>query len=165
VIANIGAVNPTAQVVHAASPVVLKEGPSLVGARVLVVDDGPTLTHGGMPFGAGTVAARQAGALELVDPRPYAVGSIAEVLDRYPQVDSLPAMGYSPQQLQELEETINAATCDVVVTGTPIDLGRLIESKHPIRHATYELREIGSPTLEDVLAPLSARVAALPALV
>lgn len=165
VIANIEAVNPDAQIVKAASPVVLEDGPSIVGARVLVVDDGPTLTHGGMPFGAGTVAARQGGALELVNPRPFAVGSIADVLERYPQVDSLPAMGYSPDQLHELEETINAATCDVVITGTPIDLGRLIESKHPIRHARYELKEIGSPTLEDILAPLGVRVAAMPALV
>jgi predicted GTPase len=162
VIANIEAVNPRARIIRAASPVELEDGPSIVGARVLVVDDGPTLTHGGMPFGAGTVAARQGGALELVDPRPFAVGSIAEVLAKYPEVDSLPAMGYSPEQLHELEETINAATCDVVITGTPIDLGRLIDSKHPIRHARYELKEIGSPTLDEVLAPLGARVAAMP---
>jgi predicted GTPase len=162
VIANIEAVNPRARIVRAASPVELGDGPSIVGARVLVVDDGPTLTHGGMPFGAGTVAARQGGALELVDPRPFAIGSIAEVLAKYPEVDSLPAMGYSPEQLHELEETINAATCDVVITGTPIDLGRLIDSKHPIRHARYELKEIGSPTLDEVLAPLGARVAAMP---
>jgi predicted GTPase len=165
VIANIEAVNPKARIVRAASPVVLEDGPSIVGARVLVVDDGPTLTHGGMPFGAGTVAARQGGALELVDPRPFAVGTIADVLAKYPEVDSLPAMGYSPDQLAELETTINAATCDVVITGTPIDLGRLIQSKHPIRHARYELHELGSPTLEQVLAPLGARVAAMPALV
>jgi predicted GTPase len=162
VIANIEAVNPRARIIRAASPVELEDGPSIVGASVLVVDDGPTLTHGGMPFGAGTVAARQGGALELVDPRPFAVGSIAEVLAKYPEVDSLPAMGYSPEQLRELEETINAATCDVVITGTPIDLGRLIDSKHPIRHARYELKEIGSPTLDEVLAPLGARVAAMP---
>jgi predicted GTPase len=165
VIANIEAVNPRARIVRAASPVVLEDGPSIVGARVLVVDDGPTLTHGGMPFGAGTVAARQGGALELVDPRPYAVGTIADVLAKYPEVDSLPAMGYSPDQLAELEETINAASCDVVITGTPIDLGRLIHSTHPIRHARYELHELGSPTLEQVLAPLGPRVAAMPALV
>jgi predicted GTPase len=162
VIANIEAVNPRARIIRAASPVELEDGPSIVGASVLVVDDGPTLTHGGMPFGAGTVAARQGGALELVDPRPFAVGSIAAVLAKYPEVDSLPAMGYSPEQLRELEETINAATCDVVITGTPIDLGRLIDSKHPIRHARYELKEIGSPTLDEVLAPLGARVAAMP---
>jgi predicted GTPase len=165
VIANIEAVNPRARIVRAASPVVLEDGPSIVGARVLVVDDGPTLTHGGMPFGAGTVAARQGGALELVDPRPYAVGTIADVLAKYPEVDSLPAMGYSPDQLAELETTINAAPCDVVITGTPIDLGRLIHSMHPIRHARYELHELGSPTLEQVLAPLGPRVATMPALV
>jgi predicted GTPase len=165
VIANIEAVNPRARIVRAASPVVLEDGPSLVGSRVLVVDDGPTLTHGGMPFGAGTVAARQGGALELVDPRLSAVGSIADVLERYPHLHSLPAMGYSPDQLAELEATINASGADVVVTGTPIDLGRLIDSKIPIRHARYELREIGEPTLADVLAPLGARVAAVPALI
>ena len=163
VVANIERVNPRARIIRAASPVELEDGPSIIGARVLVVDDGPTLTHGGMPFGAGTVAARQGGALELVDPRPFAVGSIAEVLAKYPEIDSLPAMGYSPVQLHELEQTINAATCDVVITGTPIDLGRLIESRHPIRHARYELKEIGSPTLEDVLAPLGVRMAAMPA--
>jgi predicted GTPase len=163
VIANVEKVNPRAQIIRAASPVVLDDGPSIVGARVLVIDDGPTLTHGNMPFGAGTVAARQGGALELVDPRPFAVGSIKDVLERYPQVDSLPAMGYSPDQLAELETTINAATCDVVITGTPIDLGRLIESRHPIRHARYELLEIGTPTLEQILAPLGARVAREPA--
>jgi len=165
VTANIESANPRARVVRAASPVVLEDGPSLVGSRVLVVDDGPTLTYGGMPFGAGTVAARQGGALELVDPRPFAVGSIADVLERYPHLHSLPAMGYSPDQLAELEATINASGCDVVVTGTPIDLGRLIDSKIPIRHARYELREIGEPTLADVLAPLGARVAAVPALI
>jgi predicted GTPase len=165
VVANIEGVNPRARIVRAASPVMLEDGPSLVGSRVLVVDDGPTLTHGGMPFGAGTVAARQGGALELVDPRPFAVGSIADILDRYPHLHSLPAMGYSPDQLAELEATINASGCDVVVTGTPIDLGRLIDSKVPIRHARYELREIGEPTLADVLAPLGARVATVPALI
>ncbi|HKC21127.1 MAG TPA: cyclic 2,3-diphosphoglycerate synthase [Gaiellaceae bacterium] len=165
VTANIESANPRARVVRAASPVVLEDGPSLVGSRVLVVDDGPTLTYGGMPFGAGTVAARQGGALELVDPRPFAVGSIADVLERYPHLHSLPAMGYSPDQLAELEATINASGCDVVVTGTPIDLGRLIDSKIPIRHARYELREIGEPTLADVLAPLGARIAAVPALI
>jgi len=165
VIADIAFANPRARIVRAASPVMLEDGPSLVGSRVLVVDDGPTLTHGGMPFGAGTVAARQGGALELVDPRPFALGSIADVLAKYPHVHSLPAMGYSPAQLTELEATINASGCDVVVTGTPIDLGRLIDSKYPIRHARYELREIGSPTLEDVLAPLGTHARALSALV
>ena len=126
-----------------------------------MVDDGPTLTHGGMPFGAGTVAAKHGGALELVDPRPFAVGTIKDVLARYLEVDSLPAMGYSPVQLHELETMMNACSCDVVITGTPIDLGRLIESKHPIRHARYEPRELGSPTLEKLLAPLVAKETAL----
>jgi predicted GTPase len=165
VVANVRAVNAKARLVRAASPVVLEGGPPLVGSRVLVIDDGPTLTHGGMPFGAGTVAAREGGALELVDPRPFAVGSIADVLAKYPHVHSLPAMGYSPDQLAELEATITASECDVVVTGTPIDLGRLIEANVPIRHARYELREIGSPTLADVLAPLGARISAVPALI
>jgi predicted GTPase len=112
-----------------------------------------------MAYGAGTVAARNAGASELIDPRPWAVGSIAEVYERFPHIGHvLPAMGYGDEQLEELEATINAVPCDVVVTGTPIDLGRLIESRHPILHATYELREIGEPTLEDALAPVLERV-------
>jgi predicted GTPase len=154
VLANIESVNPMAQVVFAKSPPELEYGPDLLGRRVLVVDDGPTLTHGGMPFGAGLVAARNAGAGSIVDPRPYAVGSIKEVLDKWPQLTNvLPAMGYDDEQLRELEETINATECDVVVTGTPIDLGRLISSKHPIRHVRYELEEVGQPSLADVLEP------------
>jgi predicted GTPase len=157
VLADVAAVNPRAAIVRAESPVTLEPGPTLEGKRVLVVEDGPTLTHGGMTFGAGTVAARQGGAAELVDPRPGAVGSIAETLARYPQLGSvLPAMGYSELQLRELEETIDASDCDVVVTGTPFDLGRLITVRHPLRHATYELRELGEPTLETLLAPIVA---------
>jgi predicted GTPase len=156
VLANVRLVNPKAQVVLARSPVTLEDGPPLEGKRVLVVEDGPTLTHGGMAFGAGTVAARQAGAAELVDPRPFAVGSIADVLERYPRVGSLPAMGYSDEQLRELEQTIDACDCDVVVTGTPIDLSRLIHSRHPIRHATYALEEAGGVSLAEVLGPVIA---------
>jgi predicted GTPase len=126
---------------------------------VLVVEDGPTITRGGLPYGAGTIAAQAAGAWMRVDPRPYAVGSIAETFRRYPHIGSvLPAMGYSDRQLHELETTINDAECDVVVSGTSVDLGRLIDSKHPIRHATYELRELGEPTLADVLDPLVERI-------
>jgi predicted GTPase len=155
VLADVAAANGHATVILAESPVTLQEGPPLEGKRVLVVEDGPTLTHGGMAFGAGTVAARQAGAAELVDPRPFAVGSIAELYERYPHIGPvLPAMGYSPEQLDELRATIDAADADVVVTGTPIDLGRLIATRHPIRHATYELREVGEPALQDVLAPI-----------
>jgi len=158
VVANVLTVNPRATIVKANSPVVLEPGPSLVGARVLVVDDGPTITHGGMPFGAGTVAARHAGAASFVDPRPYAVGSIGETFEQYPAIGAvLPAMGYSDEQLRELEATIDAVDCDVVVTGTPINLGRLVKVRHPIRHATYELRETGEPTLAQVLEPLVER--------
>ena len=161
VIANVESVNPRATIVRAASPVALEPGPSLAGKAVLVVEDGPTVTHGGMPFGAGMVAARQAGATQFVDPRPYAVGSIAETFARYRTIGGvLPAMGYSDEQLRELEATIDAASCDVVVTGTPIDLGRLIRTRHPIRHATYELQELGEPTLATALEPVIARARA-----
>jgi predicted GTPase len=155
VLESVAAVNPTATVIQAESPVTLGDGPSLEGRKVLVIDDGPTITHGGMAFGAGTVAARQARAASLVDPRPYAAGSIAGVFESYPHIGAvLPAMGYGDEQLRDLEQTINAADCDVVVTGTPMDLGRLIESRHPIRHATYELRHASGPTLEEVLRPV-----------
>jgi predicted GTPase len=158
VLADVRAVNPRATVVRAASPVTLGEGPPLDGKAVLVIEDGPTLTHGGMPSGAGLVAAREAGAGMVVDPRPYAVGSLAETLGRHPHIGPvLPAMGYSDEQLHELEKTINGTVCDVVVSGTPVDLARLVTSRHPIRHATYELEEIGEPTLRDVLAALVER--------
>jgi len=161
VAANVAAVNPGATIVKAASPVELEPGPSLAGTRVLVVEDGPTLTHGGMPFGAGTVAARQAGATEFVDPRPFAVGSIADAFRAYPHIGLvLPAMGYGTHQTAELEATIEAADCDVVVAGTPIDLRRVVRTSHPVRQARYELREVGSPTLADVLAPVVQRARA-----
>jgi predicted GTPase len=159
VVANAHRVNPTATIVRAASPVTLHDGPSLVGARVLVVEDGPTITHGGMPFGAGTVAARQDGATTFVDPRPFAVGSIAETFKRYPGIGLvLPAMGYGDRQLNELIETIRATPCDVVVAGTPIDLGRLVGGAgRPVRRVTYELRDTGEPTLSGVLSPLARK--------
>jgi predicted GTPase len=156
VLKDIRLVNSAAHIVLARSPVELEDGPSIEGERVLVVEDGPTLTHGGMAFGAGTVAARQGGAAALVDPRPYAVGSIAETFARYPDLDVLPAMGYSDEQLAELQQTIDACDCDVVVTGTPIDLARLIRSRHPIRHATYRLEEAGGIPLVDLLEPIVA---------
>lgn len=160
VVENVEAVNPMATLVFAKSPPRLEPGPDLLGKLVLVVDDGPTLTHGEMPFGAGLVAARNAGAAKIVDPRPYAVGSLKQVFAKWPQLTNvLPAMGYSAEQLHELEQTINAADCDVVVTGTPIDLTRLIASRHPIRHATYELEEVGTPTIADVLEPILAQAA------
>jgi predicted GTPase len=158
VLKNVEAANPLARIVFAKSPTTLDAGADLLGAYVLVVDDGPTLTHGEMPFGAGLVAARHAGAAKIVDPRPFAVGSLNDVYAKWPQLGSvLPAMGYSDAQLAELEATINAADCDIVVTGTPIDLGRLIRSRHPIRHVRYSLEEVGTPTLADVLEPVIAQ--------
>jgi predicted GTPase len=161
VLENVEAVNPMATVVFAKSPPTLDYGPDVLGKLVLVVEDGPTLTHGEMPFGAGLVAARSAGAAKIVDPRPYAVGSIKETFEKWPQVTNvLPAMGYSDEQLSELATTINAADCDVVVTGTPIDLDRLIQSRHPIRRARYELEEIGQPTIGAVLEAVVAQAKA-----
>jgi predicted GTPase len=143
-------------VIRAQSPVILDDGPSLRGKRVLVIDDGPTITHGGMPYGAGLVAAWNAGA-KPIDPRPYAVGSIAETLQRFPHImEVLPAMGYGDEQLHELEATIDAADCDAVIAGTPMELDRVISSRHPIRHVTYALAEAGTPDLADVLQPIIA---------
>jgi predicted GTPase len=150
---NARVVNPGATVVQTASPVHLEPGTDLAGKRVLIVEDGPTLTHGGMPFGAGMVAARQAGVGSIVDPRPFAVGSIVDILQKYPMLGPvLPAMGYGDEQLADLEATIRAVPCDVVVTGTPMDLTRIIEIGHPVRHAAYESVEIGEPQLEKLLA-------------
>ena len=158
VVRNVQEVNPLAQLVFASSPPVVEAGPELRGKTVLVIDDGPTLTHGEMPFGAGLVAARRAGAARIADPRPHAAGSLRDVFERWPQLTNvLPAMGYSDEQLRELEQTINAVDCDVVVTGTPIDLGRLVESRHPIRHVRYELEELGHPTIAEILEPVVAK--------
>jgi predicted GTPase len=154
VLRNVEAVNPLATVIRAESRVTLDTGASLEGKRVLVVEDGPTLTHGNMSFGAGWVAARRAGAT-IVDPRPFAVGSIARAFATYPHIgDVLPALGYGDEMLRDLEATIEGADVDAVVSGTPMDLGRLIETRHPLRRARYELLELGQPTLADVLAPL-----------
>jgi predicted GTPase len=151
-IADARRVNPGAQIVRTASPTRLEPGPPVEGQRVLVVEDGPTITHGGMTHGAGTIAARAAGAGELVDPRPVAVGSIADTFDRYPHIGPvLPAVGYGAEQLAELEATIAAVDCDVVVIGTPIDLSRLIDIAHPVRRATYESADAGSPTLAEAV--------------
>lgn len=153
---DIAQLAPRATVVRAQSPVVLDDGPSLSGKPVLVVDDGPTITHGGMEFGAGLVAARNAGA-KPIDPRPYAVGSIARTFERFPHITQvLPAMGYGEEQLRELEQTIDAADCAAVIAGTPFELDRLISSRHPIRRVTYTLVETGKPDLADVLEPIIA---------
>ncbi|MCB0994345.1 MAG: hypothetical protein KDB21_04585 [Acidimicrobiales bacterium] len=154
VLANIARAAPGATIVRAASPLTLDPPGRLDGLRVLVVEDGPTLTHGGMPRGAGTLAALSAGA-ELVDPRPHAVGSLAATFAAYPGLGPvLPAMGYGDAQLGELFATVRATPCDVVVLGTPARLERLGDLGHPLRRVAYELAELGAPTLADALAPL-----------
>jgi predicted GTPase len=148
---NLAAMNPAARVIETASPVTITDGPSLDGARVLVVEDGPTLTHGGMAYGAGVVAAQQAGAV-IVDPRPYAVGRIAEVFVAHPQVQQvLPAVGYGAAELADLEATIRAVPCDVVLAATPIDLARLVDVAVPIRRVTYEIAERVPGSLREVI--------------
>ena len=151
---NVAAANPRAQVIAAESPIQVSDPDAIRGRRVLVVEDGPTLTHGGMAYGAGYLAARRHGAAEIVDPRPYAVGSIAETYRRYPHTGPvLPAMGYGPRQIQETAATIAATPCDVVLVATPVDLGRVLDIPRPAVRVRYELREIGHPDLADVLAP------------
>jgi len=149
---NIKTVNPDAVIIEAASPITVDKPEAIKGKKVLVVEDGPTLTHGNMPYGAGVIAAKKLGASELVDPRPYAVGSIVSAFQKYPHLGSLlPALGYSKEQIQELQETINATPCDIVVIGTPIDLRRILKINKLAVRAKYELQERGSPTLEDIL--------------
>ncbi len=155
---SVQALAPHAVVVDAASPISVEQPEAIRGQRVLVVEDGPTLTHGEMAYGAGVVAARRFGAAELIDPRPYAVGSIAATYQKYPATGSLlPAMGYGEQQMRELEETINATPCDLVIIGTPINLGQLINIRHPWQRVQYDLQEIGRPTLAELLRKLEIR--------
>ena len=152
---TIAEVNPRATVVKAKSPVTVEEPSQIAGKRVLVVEDGPTLTHGEMKFGAGVVAARQHGAAEVVDPRPWAVGTIEETFRKYDVGPVLPAMGYSREQLDEMEKIIDASDADLVLIASPIDLRHLIDVRKPAVRVRYELEEVaGSPTLRDVLAPV-----------
>ena len=161
--ATIEELNPTAEIVTARSDLTLV-GPPIAGKRVVVVEDGPTLTHGGMPYGAGIVAARRFGAARLVDPRPAAVGSIREVLDRYPALEPLvPAMGYGPAQIGELEATLNAVDADLVLSATPIDITRLVTLNKPITRVRYELAPVGGMPLGDVIEPI-VRMTQTPAL-
>ena len=149
---SIAKVAPNAIVVDAASPISVDDPSVIKGKRVLVVEDGPTLTHGGMKIGAGTVAAQKFGAAKLVDPRPYTVGKLSETFEIYPNIGTLlPAMGYSEQQLKDLETTINNTECDAVVIGTPIDLNRLIKIDKPNTRVYYDLQEIGYPNLEGII--------------
>lgn len=151
---NIAAVNPNATVIEANSPVTVENREIITGKRCLIVEDGPTLTHGEMKFGAGTVAAEKFGASEIIDPRPWIEGTIAETFEKYPDIGHvLPAMGYGGQQMKDLEATINAVDCDVVVIGTPIDLRRIISIDKPSVRVTYDLEEIGSPDVTAVLKP------------
>ena len=149
---NIEKVNPTAVVIDAASPLTVHHPELIKGKRVLVVEDGPTLTHGEMKLGAGTVAARKYGAREMVDPRPFVVGKLAETFKTYPNIGTLlPAMGYGEQQIADLEKTINNTDCDTVVIATPIDLQRIVKINKPATKVDYDLEEIGRPKLSDVL--------------
>ncbi len=149
---NVKEVNPNAIVIDANSPLTVDNPELIKGKRVLVVEDGPTLTHGEMKYGAGTVAAQRLGAKEIVDPRPFTVASISETYKKYPDIGVLlPAMGYGEQQMKDLEETINKTDCDSVIIGTPIDLGRILKINKPNTRVMYELDEIGDVNLETVL--------------
>lgn len=156
---NIRSVNTKAKIIDAASPIMLEHGEMIAGKRVLVIEDGPTLTHGEMRFGAGTVAAQKFGAAEIVDPRPYTTGEIKKTYQTYPKIGVLlPAMGYSDRQIRDLETTINKVPCDVVIIGTPIDLNRVVKIKKPALRVTYELEEIGEPSLRTILSEFTKRM-------
>ncbi len=149
---NIRELNPNATVVDGASPVNIDQPEIVKGANVLIVEDGPTLTHGEMKYGAGIVAAEKYGAADLVDPREFAVGSIEETFEKYPEIGILlPAMGYGEQQISDLEKTINATDCDAVIIATPIDLRRIVKINKPAAQVKYDLQEIGHPTIKDIL--------------
>jgi predicted GTPase len=149
---NIREVNPDAVIIDAASPVSVKDADAIRDKVVLVVEDGPTVTHGGMGFGAGYVAATKFGAGEIVDPHEYAKGSIIDTFEKYTHLeDILPAMGYGAEQVKDLEDTINATPCDVVVTGTPIDISRVVKVNKPIFRVFYDLQVIGKPDLRTIL--------------
>lgn len=149
---NIRFINPKAVIVEAASPITVEDPDAIAGSKVLVVEDGPTLTHGEMTFGAGTVAAERFGAAEIIDPRPYVTRSIQGVFDKYPDIGKvLPAMGYGEEQVKDLEETIAKTPADLVIVGTPIDLKRVVKIKQPSQRVRYELQEIGQPNLADIL--------------
>ncbi|GAB6281717.1 MAG: cyclic 2,3-diphosphoglycerate synthase [Ignavibacterium sp.] len=149
---NIRSVNPNALVIEAASPIKVEKPEVITGKRVLVIEDGPTLTHGEMEYGAGMIAAWNYGAKEIIDPRPYTVNSISDTYKKYPKIGQLlPAMGYGEEQMKDLEITINRTDCDSVVIGTPIDLGRLLKINKPYTRVKYELQEIGDITIEKIL--------------
>jgi predicted GTPase len=149
---NAQQINQRAVLIEAASPISVENPEAIRGKRVLVVEDGPTLTHGEMAYGAGVVAAQRSGAAEIVDPRPYAIGSIAQTFEEYPRTGPvLPAMGYGDQQIKELEETIEATPCDLVIIGTPIDLRRVINIGRPAERVWYDLQDLSHPTLAEII--------------
>lgn len=149
---NLHALNPTAKIIEAASPLFVDDPGAIRGKRVLVVEDGPTLTHGEMAYGAGWVAARRFGAAEIIDPRPFAMGTIKATYEKYPTTGAvLPAMGYGQEQMNELSETINRSDAELVIIGTPIDLTRILDLNKPTQRVRYELQEIGLPTLGELL--------------
>lgn len=149
---NIEKINPNAVIIEAESTISVDDPSTIKGKRVLVVEDGPSVTHGEMPYGAGEIAVEKYHAAEIVDPRIHAVGSIKEIFEKYPHLEYiLPAMGYTDEQIDELEQTINASECDVVVAGTPIDLARVVNANKPIVRVKYELQEMGEPNLETIL--------------
>jgi len=153
VIQNVRSINHHVEIIRAASPITVSDPEVIRGKRVLVVEDGPTVTHGDMAFGAGTLAAREFGAREIVDPRPYAVQSIAETYKKYPKTGAvLPAMGYGEKQKKDLEDTINRVPCDAVIIGTPIDLRRVITIEKPSVRVQYSLEEMTTPNLSDILS-------------
>lgn len=153
VLENIKRFNPEATVIRANSIISVQEGKDIAGKTVLVIEDGPTLTHGGMSYGAGTIAAAKFGAKKIVDPRPFAVGSIKYTFQKYTHLDKvLPAMGYGKEQIAELTQTIDKVDCDLVICGTPIDLSQLIKTNKKMLRVTYELEEIGSPNLKEILS-------------
>jgi predicted GTPase len=156
---NVRTVNPNALILEAASPIIADYPELIKGKRVLVIEDGPTLTHGNMPYGAATILAKQLGAGELADPRPYAVGSIREAYKKYPHLGAvLPALGYGERQIAELKDTIDNTPCDVVVIGTPVDLRRVITISKPTVRVKYELKVLGPVSLEQVLEEFLERV-------
>jgi len=150
--ANVKKANPDATVIDAASPITVDDSERVKGKRVLVVEDGPTLTHGNMAYGAGTIVAKRLGAKEIVDPRPYAVGSIKDAFKKYTHLGALlPAMGYGKKQVDELDRTIDATPCDLIIIGTPVDLRRILSLNKPAVRARYELQEVSRPDIEEIL--------------
>jgi predicted GTPase len=150
---NIMAMNPDAIIIDAASPISVENGEKMKGKKVVVIEDGPTLTHGEMTIGAGIVAAQKYGAGEIIDPKPYFKGTILKALEKYPHIgDLIPALGYGKKQVADLQATINACKCDYVVSATPIDITRVVKIKKPVMRVGYELQEIGEPKVADIVA-------------